>query len=1233
MKHLITALFLACAVSVNATQWTVSNDVQAPAQFTALQQAIDSASAGDTLLVAGTGLSYGNIVVDKPLHLVGEGYWPDDAATMVEQLDIRSSNVLVTGFYATSTPFNGIKLNAYLAAGQELTDVRVTRCRGGIDLRGSNTLGSGLISNVQVDQCIIIAFNFANGWNENRFVFDTLIFRNNIFSTGFYANPNGTQTSDFIGTGTIIIDHNDFLASANGWGAFWSQYFATPAWPAGEMVVSNNIFHGTGPRGCPNCCFINNMTFNAGPEDSDVVDPLVCGGGNFWATDPGITGGQFNFNNDYTLPPGSPAIGTASDGTDIGITGGATALTLGDRPLGPEVHGLEIQEVAVPPDSVFHFLAVVLGNQDPVVPINSYEYLLDSDPGVGMGSLTFTGASDSLVVADQGVAAGLSFGSHLFGLRARDMNGSWSHTEWIPLNICTTYGPTAAFKPFLSGSTASFVDKSRYATALTYEFGDGQTSEAINPVHAYPDAGIYGAKQIALNSCGVDTAFQVIGISGLSGHQPRKAANGGLCTITLNGAGFSGAMQFSLHRAGSTLIPQSLDVVSESLAFAEFDLNGADVGYWDLELVIPGDTTHLLSNGFEVVPTEWPSQVVCTVTGPSVIRSHTWTTMNVDVHNPNGNDLFAVPVWIAYPSDLDMDMVTPVDDIVFPGSDTLQLDFQTEMLWGQPYDGTAYPVLISRIPAFSTVSLSIRTYTTQLTGAASLMAWAERPMLGFTGDETGLDQSFGPGPTNGNPSGGGSAWSCTKCFLDLVPTPPGWSCGTSIGGAINYVIGWSQVSGSRTEIANWGPVALDLAWDCGSLLAPPAAILEYLAKLKEAADFGDCIAEQCLPPLAGPKVVGLGCACDPNDKYGPLGADTDNWISPREHAAYLVAFENVDSSLFAAQRVVIKDTIDAAVFELSDARLGAIGLADSLIYAGGISQQCSQVFPLSSGYNLRVDAEIDTTTGIAQWELFIVDPVNDSLPSDPFAGFLPPNVSSPEGQGFVVLDLALKSGLPHGTIVSNKATIVFDNNPAITTGTWQNTIDSEAPSTHLAPISPITLDSTVWLEVDGDDLGCGIEWYEIYTSTDTTTGFQLWTVTDTAFVPFQGVHGVTYHFYALAVDSVGNREVKGDTTEAITQFDLTSAIESSYSAGVMRLVPNPASRELRIVLAGTGNVTGPVQLLNAIGQQVPVPAGSLVVNEVAVQSLTLDVSGLPAGAYFVVVPTATGKVHGRFVKE
>ncbi|MBK9273096.1 MAG: T9SS type A sorting domain-containing protein [Flavobacteriales bacterium] len=83
----------------------------------------------------------------------------------------------------------------------------------------------------------------------------------------------------------------------------------------------------------------------------------------------------------------------------------------------------------------------------------------------------------------------------------------------------------------------------------------------------------------------------------------------------------------------------------------------------------------------------------------------------------------------------------------------------------------------------------------------------------------------------------------------------------------------------------------------------------------------------------------------------------------------------------------------------------------------------------------------------------------------------------------------------------------------------------------------------------------------------------------------------------------------------------------------LELSPNPATQTLRIDLTGSEKFTGPVLVLNALGQAVPITNGSLGQTGTGVRSLTVDVSGLPNGAYFVVVATEKGRVHGRFVKE
>ena len=72
---ILTAAILLIATTLNATVWRVNNRPYLDADFTTLQDAIDGASAGDTLYIGGSTTSYGNGTFDKQLVVIGAGYW------------------------------------------------------------------------------------------------------------------------------------------------------------------------------------------------------------------------------------------------------------------------------------------------------------------------------------------------------------------------------------------------------------------------------------------------------------------------------------------------------------------------------------------------------------------------------------------------------------------------------------------------------------------------------------------------------------------------------------------------------------------------------------------------------------------------------------------------------------------------------------------------------------------------------------------------------------------------------------------------------------------------------------------------------------------------------------------------------------------------------------------------------------------------------------------------------
>ena len=74
MKTKITlflALFLATATGAFAIVRTVSNNPSSPGQYTSIQAAIDASGlTGDTIMVAGSATSYGDMTIGKKLVLV-----------------------------------------------------------------------------------------------------------------------------------------------------------------------------------------------------------------------------------------------------------------------------------------------------------------------------------------------------------------------------------------------------------------------------------------------------------------------------------------------------------------------------------------------------------------------------------------------------------------------------------------------------------------------------------------------------------------------------------------------------------------------------------------------------------------------------------------------------------------------------------------------------------------------------------------------------------------------------------------------------------------------------------------------------------------------------------------------------------------------------------------------------------------------------------------------------------
>ena len=308
----------------------------------------------------------------------------------------------------------------------------------------------------------------------------------------------------------------------------------------------------------------------------------------------------------------------------------------------------------------------------------------------------------------------------------------------------------------------------------------------------------------------------------------------------------------------------------------------------------------------------------------------------------------------------------------------------------------------------------------------------------------------------------------------------------------------------------------------------------------------------CLPnPGSGcPNVVGnsfffgdprcspitIGSAVDPNAKSGPLGAGTQQFHTSSTTYNYNVEFENEATASLPAQQVVVTDTLDSSNLDLSTFSLGPMGFGNYTLTPPSGAQQFSGGLDLRPNVNLivKVDAGLNVSTGVVTWHFTSLDPDTEQVTTDPAAGFLPPNVTPPQGQGRMLYSIHPKAGIASGTVVCNQATVVFDSNAPINTQNWCNTVDDIAPSSSVTNLPATETNASFPVQWSGTDTGSGINNYTIYVS-DNGGAYVAWlsntTLTQSTYA---GTLGHSYGFYSIAQDMVGNVEGPKNSSDTAT---------------------------------------------------------------------------------------------------
>lgn len=274
---------------------------------------------------------------------------------------------------------------------------------------------------------------------------------------------------------------------------------------------------------------------------------------------------------------------------------------------------------------------------------------------------------------------------------------------------------------------------------------------------------------------------------------------------------------------------------------------------------------------------------------------------------------------------------------------------------------------------------------------------------------------------------------------------------------------------------------------------------------------------------------------DPNDKVGPMGSSGVRYVTGTTPVSYVVYYENQSTATAPAQTVRITDPLNTNL-DLTAVSLGPITIPNHVITPPAIPLS---IAPFSTTVDLRpitnllvkIDASLNTTTGILTWTFQSLDPSTNQPPTDPLAGFLPPGA-----EGSVFFTAMPKSTATTGTVIPNTATITFDANSPTNTPTWFNTIDATKPTSHVNALTATQTSTTFPISWSGSDVGAGVQDYTVYAS-DNGGSYSPWQQNVTATTAlFTGLAGHTYSFYSIARDLVGNIESGKTTPEGTTKI-------------------------------------------------------------------------------------------------
>ncbi len=791
---------------------------------------------------------------------------------------------------------------------------------------------------------------------------------------------------------------------------------------------------------------------------------------------------------------------------------------------------------------------------DGVLSIVKLEYFVDTDPGYGIATnipINPGGIVDStfeFVIPDNGAD------TRYLAVRALDSKGQWSLLYDINVDMCELYRARPNFSWIRFSDQYSFIDSSKNNPShkLLWRFDNLGIDSVSNPQFTFP-IGNHFAKLIAGQGCRKDSISLPL-FTGLEKYYPDTTLSGGDMIMNFYGGGLDTNVVVTLTKGSETITSYAKVAYQQKLFAAVFDMHTAAPGLYDIKLHYSNGYDTTVLNGLRVASlpggtANYSPELRLEIFGPVIGRANTTVTQRLVITNVGGMVAKSVSIWSAATNESEYRAGPGFNSFYEPDSlmnyhDSIPTENGLDSLEGEPYQGKLHGFTI---PALNAGQSYVYSYSLKVPA--------------FEGEENVVDFWVGK-----RMFGSPFEWDCIHAAIDdgftLAGLIPVLGCGFGLAGfGVDFISGMAGQIGWNSDRSydNFGSVkpgsfwygAASAAWGCipgAKQVSEARAIVQSTVKVvntfqkrtalnKTVFDLANSNLNPCSdendPANRYKKRIRGHVAADPNGIDGPAGYSGNlNYITGLGKQGYEVFFENLPTATANAQRIYVADTLDKTKFDLSSFELIGFNLADSFFHIPYQRSEFTNTFDLRPNMNLllRFNAKLDTATGILNYSFLSLDPdTRDTIPLSDLRGFLPPDLNDINGKGSVSYVINYKKDITTGDVITNKASIVFDNNAPIITNTWLNTIDRTAPSGSVSGGTRIN-DSTVRLNFSSADVGVGKERYKVYGQENNKPYILLGHVFGDT-LRFTGSLDSTYKFYAVPYDSVNNFTPKDPVAE------------------------------------------------------------------------------------------------------